>query len=208
MTESRATYRKAFADLLRTQLNTDVQAVFSYQVGDFKGKSPVIVVTGSGTQRPNPTTFGSDEFFLEVHTFVLYALEPLQLTQDVLTGTDVLVSFTDTSMFLVDQVVLLEGPNGSEQVVISAIDDDVSITLSEVVDNYVAPKLYVWTEEMSEDAIDYLEQQVSDTVRASNNEDLGLSVRPNGQSEVDVVEIGGDGYRHEMIPVVVTVPEV
>jgi hypothetical protein len=206
MTVNRDTYRRELAALLRTRLDGLVQAVYDYQAGDFKGASPVVIVTNAGTERGNPLVANESAFLLEVHTFVLYALQPINLTEDIDSGTEVLLLFDDTSIFTVGQELLLEGTDESEKVTVTVVTEDESITLEEVLNNYTTVKLHVWTEEQSENLIDELEYQISDEIRLANDKNnMGLSIVPESQSLVDVVEIGGDAYRHETIPVRVTV---
>jgi hypothetical protein len=142
---NRETVRDQLATLLSTALvgtGLPAQAVYNYQVGDFEGKSPVVVVTSAGTGRGNPLISDTSVFLLEVHSFVLYALED---------GT--------------------------------------------------------WTEAQSEDRLDLLEKSIADVVNNANDSGVWLSIMIADQSEIDGVEIGGDEYRHEMVPVRVTVQD-
>lgn len=51
-----------------------VAAVYGYQVGDFAGQSPVVVVSSAGSQRVRMTRAGSRAtFYLLISTFVLYS---------------------------------------------------------------------------------------------------------------------------------------
>ncbi len=78
MSTSRATARKGLANLLTTALvgtGKPAQAVYPYQVGDFAGQSPVVVVS-SGPMLRLRDTLGEcyrSRFELYVYTFVLYA---------------------------------------------------------------------------------------------------------------------------------------
>ena len=142
---NRETVRDQLATLLTAALvgsGKPAEAVYNYQVGDFEGKSPVVVVTGAGSGRGNPLIYGEGSFLFEIHTFVLYALE-----------------------------------DGS------------------------------WTEAQSEDRLDLLEKSIADVLNDANDSDTWMSVTMNGESEVDGVEIGGDEYRHEVIPVRVTIQD-
>jgi hypothetical protein len=50
------------------------QAVYAYQVGDFQGQSPVVVVSSSSSLRERFTFQGSKPTFtLTIHVFILYA---------------------------------------------------------------------------------------------------------------------------------------
>ena len=142
---NRETVRDQLATLLAAALvgtGKPAQAVYNYQVGDFEGKSPVVVVTSSGTGRGSPLAYGVTSFRMELHTFVLYALED---------GT--------------------------------------------------------WTEAQSEDRLDLLEKTIADVLQDANDSGTWMSVQMAGDSVVDGVEIGGDEYRHETIPVLITVQD-
>jgi hypothetical protein len=75
---SRQPARAGLATLLETALvgtGLPVQAVYAYQVGDFQGQSPVVVVT-SGPMERIRDTMGEcyrSRFNLMVYVFVLYA---------------------------------------------------------------------------------------------------------------------------------------
>jgi hypothetical protein len=70
---SRETVRKAFATLLESGV-TQAQDVYPYQVGDFNGQSPVLVVTSGGTERRNLTLRNRiPKYWFDIHVFVLYA---------------------------------------------------------------------------------------------------------------------------------------
>lgn len=76
---NRETIRDALAALLDTALVTTLQStkiVYNYLVSDFKGRSPVVVVTSAGGERRKiaQPLVGHTQALLEVHTFVLYAL--------------------------------------------------------------------------------------------------------------------------------------
>ena len=136
---NRETVREQFASLLSSALvgvGKPAEVVYSYQVGDFKGKSPVVVVTSAGSDRGSPLVKSETVFFLEVYAFVLYALED---------GT--------------------------------------------------------WTEEQSEDRLDLLEKSIVDVINDANDSGTWQSVETNGESVIDSVEIGGDEYRYETIPI-------
>ena len=78
MSTSRSVARKGLASLLTTALvgtGKPAQAVYAYQVGDFAGQSPVVVVS-SGPMLRLRDTMGEcyrSRFELHVYTFVLYA---------------------------------------------------------------------------------------------------------------------------------------
>lgn len=77
MASNRETARDALAALISTAMvgtSKPVQAVYNYLVSDLAGQSPVVCVTGAGTERVPLTRFGSRAvFLLHVDVFVLYA---------------------------------------------------------------------------------------------------------------------------------------
>ena len=77
MASSRHTVRDAMATLLQTALvgtGLPVAAVYGYQVGDFAGQSPVVVVSSAGSRRVRMTRSGSRAtFYLLISTFVMYS---------------------------------------------------------------------------------------------------------------------------------------
>lgn len=79
MSVSRETVRDAMAVLLEAELvgaGNPVQAVYGYQIGDFVGLSPVVIVSSAGTGRQRMTFEGSRAtFYLNVYIFVLYTDE-------------------------------------------------------------------------------------------------------------------------------------
>lgn len=78
---SRSAIRKDFASLLRAALvgvGLPAQAVYEFQIGDFAGASPVVVVS-SGPIRRLIENFGNCDhavILLNVYVFVLYADRP------------------------------------------------------------------------------------------------------------------------------------
>ena|SRR5688500_10508414 len=75
---NRETVRKQFAALLAAALvgpGKPAEAVYDHQVGDFEGKSPVVVVTSGGTGRGSSVVANTTAFLLDAVTFVAYALE-------------------------------------------------------------------------------------------------------------------------------------
>lgn len=72
---SRAEAREALASLLSNSVEAAAE-VHAHKAGDLAGKSPVLVVLSAKSGRPKLTNRGSrSEFFLEVHSFVLDALQ-------------------------------------------------------------------------------------------------------------------------------------
>jgi hypothetical protein len=75
MTVNRKQAREALAQYLAANL-ASAEAVYAYQVSDFSGKSPVVYVTSSASNRRRMTGRGFDATFtLNAHTFVLYPSE-------------------------------------------------------------------------------------------------------------------------------------
>lgn len=201
MTTNRADVRKQFAERLSVRLT--YATVYDYQVSDFNGASPVVIVTNAGTLRSDQVSSVESTMTLEVHTFVLYSVPPVQSTGVV--GT--IISLVDTSMFIVGQTVIVEDVYNSESATIVFIDPNVSITVDSLDNSYTLPKVYVWTESQSEDLIDELEHDITDEVRISNDDDIWLSIATQEVSVIDVVEIGGDPFRHETIMVAAKVED-
>jgi len=74
----RKVLREALATLLATELvgaGKPVNAVYSYQVSDFKGKTPVVFVTSGGSFRRNPehSIRAESIAYLDVNSLVLYS---------------------------------------------------------------------------------------------------------------------------------------
>jgi hypothetical protein len=74
----RKVLREALATLLATALvgtGLPVNAVYAYQVADFKGKSPVVFVTSAGAWRRNPehSARSTSIAYLDVNVLVLYS---------------------------------------------------------------------------------------------------------------------------------------
>lgn len=68
--QSRATIRKAVANMLRTDLGSAVQHVYAYQVSRLDKQSPVIAVVSDGIVRDLATP--TDQIQVAVHIFVRY----------------------------------------------------------------------------------------------------------------------------------------
>lgn len=211
MTTNRSVVRKQFAALLEQDLvgvGKPVKAVYSYQVGNFRGESPVVVVSSLGTGRGTPTVSSASEFHLEVHTFVLYVAKPVVASNSILAGTQAILLLSDTSVFDVGDTVTLEDDLYLDITVVTDVDPDVSITTGPVAYPFVTPRVYIWNEWQSEDLLDELENMIASIIKTANEEDVWLSIENEDASEADVVEIGGDAFRHELIPVKVTAWDV
>ncbi len=73
MSANRADVRKTIATLIRANSSL-AQVVYSCMPADFQGQSPVVTVTGAGSERPRMTLRGGKTtFHLVVETFVLYS---------------------------------------------------------------------------------------------------------------------------------------
>jgi len=76
MSTNRETTRDALTTLLTTALvgtGLPAKAVYGYQVGDFGGLSPTVVVSSAGSERSDMTPLGGQvEFRFNIDVFVLY----------------------------------------------------------------------------------------------------------------------------------------
>ena len=88
MAANRKDVRKKMAELLETALGAGaptqlVQAFYKSQPRDFGGASPVVTVSGAGSDRPRMTQgAGRSTFWLNVHVFVVFALADGSWTED------------------------------------------------------------------------------------------------------------------------------
>jgi len=143
MSSNRETVREVLAELLQTALvgsGRPAQAVYSYQVGDLGGQSPVVVVSSAGSERQRLSFQGSRATFrLNVYVFVLYT-------------------------------------DGSD-----------------------------WNEDDAEERLDLIEKTIAETVDVSQRTAFWESVGYAGETVCDSVEIGGEEYRRETIPIWVEV---
>ena len=74
MASNRETARDALATLLETALDSLVEEGYNYRIGDFEGKSPVVVVSSAGSTRQRSTFQGSRmTAYFQVDVFVLYS---------------------------------------------------------------------------------------------------------------------------------------
>jgi len=77
MITTRRACREALAALLQTALvgaGKPAQAVYDYQIGDFAGASPVVVVSSAGSSYDDLSFQGlSPSYDLNIHVFVVYA---------------------------------------------------------------------------------------------------------------------------------------
>lgn len=96
-------------------------------------------------------------------------------------------------------VVVTSAGSGRGSVVIA----NDTILLLEVV-TFVLYASENWTEAQSEDQLDLLEKSISDVVVDANDRGIWQSVEFNGESTIDVIDIGGTDYRYEVIPLRIT----
>lgn len=141
MAISRDQVRIEWANRVRAHLVTTVQlvqTVYEYQVGNFGTENPVIIVTAGGTGRPPMTIKGvRAEFYIELHVFVLYALE-----------------------------------DGS------------------------------WNESQSETRLDLIEKEVGAMLTDPQSSIYWNEVDYFGRSIIEPIQIGGQWYRYEIIPLI------
>jgi hypothetical protein len=212
MTVNRADIRKQFATFLRTYLvgvDKPADALYEYQVGDFRGRKIVTIVTGAGTDRRNPSSDDNNStFYLEVHNFVLYAIKPEPVLEDLEAGDDVVLSLRNTALFSIGDTVTVEDGTYTNVAIVTDLETNTSITLDTLANDFTGPTVSIWTELQSEDMIDLMEQLTYDAVVDANDEDKWLWVSTDGRSEPDLVDIGGNPYRHEIIPVMIGIPEL
>lgn len=71
---NRETARDRLQSILQTGLGANVQAVYGYYIGDFKGKTSIVIVTSAGSQRPRFTMRGRKaQFKFNIVIYVLYS---------------------------------------------------------------------------------------------------------------------------------------
>lgn len=76
MIVNRKTYRQIITSELSAALSSLVQAVYGFRVGNFAGKSPVVVITSAGSDRRQEITSKPDAetaLLFHVDVFTLYA---------------------------------------------------------------------------------------------------------------------------------------
>lgn len=140
---NRETSRDALEALLETALvgtGLPASAVYNYQIGDFEGRSPVVIVSSGGSLREHFSISSGDwqnVFYLNIHTFVLYA----------------------------------------------------------------QPSNVNWTEAHAEDALDDIERRIADVIMTNRDNAAWDMIKFAGRSIRTSVDIGGDEYIMEAIPV-------
>jgi hypothetical protein len=205
--QNRKTVRRALAALLEAQLvgsGKPAQKLYRYKKSDFKGQSPVIVVTSAPVTRSKQAqvTRIASMMELEIHTFVLYADEPVTATNNPTAGNSKAINLSNTALFAVGMEVGIEDVSHDEIATISAITPNVSITVATLAYSYTTPNIYWINEELSEDQMDLLEKEISDTLMDNEiNGTLWADIEFNGPTELDPVAIGGKEYNHEVIKI-------
>ena len=200
---NRQTIREAMAALLVTELegpNKPAQKVYNHRVRDFNGRSPVVVVASRPTDRSKQAqvTRVSSLVKLDVHTFVLYSEAGVTASNSPTAGNNKVINLSDTSTFTVGDAVTIMDDSNSEAATITAITDDVSITVGTLAYSYATPKIYSWTERNAEDRLDLLEKSISDMVMDNDTTEMWAQLSFEGESTHDDVAIGGLEYLHEV----------
>ena len=99
---NRKNVRKQLASILSTALTGSgkpAQAVYPYQVADFKGQSPVVTITSGGSLRSGLAVASSTaKYLINIHVFVLYATKDKKWNEaqaeDTLDDTEALITST------------------------------------------------------------------------------------------------------------------
>ena len=139
---NRSDYRNFLAQGLEAKIVTGLghaQACYAYQISDFAGQSPVLVVTSRNSKR-DQQTFGANNlttFGLDVHIFTLYSADG-------------------------------------------------------------------WTESEAETRADLLEKEVTDWVVDNRSGTIYWNV--SGETQLGGIELGGDEYKHEVVPITALIP--
>lgn len=204
--QDRSVIRRTLAQLLQDSIEgagKPVQKVFPYRVGDFRGKYAVVAVASAPANRSKQAqvTRVSSMLKFDVHCFVLYADSPLSIGS-VAAGSNRVLSISDTSNFVVGEVVAIENDLYYERPTVTAINPNVSITVDALSYSYDvsrSPKLYWWNEEHAEDRADLVEKSISDVVMDHDSTELWAELSFDGDTTPDVIQIGGKEYLHEII---------
>lgn len=204
--QDRKIVRQALATLLQAALigtGKPAQALYRYKPADFKGQSPVIVVTSASSERTKQAqvTRVASKVGMEIHTFVLYAEDPEPAINNPAAGANVVIQMANTSKFAVGMVVTVIDDTHSEQATITVVTPNTSITAAALVNSYTAPRVYAWTEENAEDRLDLLEKTISDVLEDNIITDTWSDLSFDGPSKMDPVAVGGKDYLHEIIPI-------
>lgn len=204
--------RHAFAVLLETALvgsGKPAQKVYRYKPADLDGKFSVVAVTSGKSKRTKQAQISrvNNTTSLEVHTFVLYFEPSVICTNNPSAGSNVALLTDNTAGFEVGDVVTVKDKftDTRETATVNAITAGTSITVATLANSYTTPSVTFWSEEDSEDRLDWLEKALSDVVLTNETLEVVLdgvssiwTITPDGESEPDHVKIGGKEYQHEV----------
>ncbi len=204
--------RHAFAALLETALvgsGKPAQKVYRYKPADIDGKFSVVAVTSGKSKRTKQAQISrvNNTTSLEVHTFVLYFEPSVICTNNPSAGSNVALLTDNTAGFEVGDVVTVKDKftDTRETATVNAITAGTSITVATLANSYTTPSVTFWSEEDSEDRLDWLEKALSDVVLTNETLEVVLdgvnsiwTITPDGESEPDHVKIGGKEYQHEV----------
>lgn len=211
---NRKLVRQAFAALLEAALvgsGKPAQRVYRYRPADFLGKYSVVTVTSAPTTRAKQAqmTRTVNKVRLHVDLFALYADPAVIATNNPTAGSSKTINLPKTDIFSVADVVTIEDGNNREKATITAITPGVSIVVNALVSGYTTPRVTWWTEEDSQDRIDWLEKAVTDVVM--DNEAIDVAevgtcvVSVDGDTDIDYLIIGGLEYQHETVPLIIEI---
>lgn len=204
--------RHAFAALLQTALvgsGKPAQKVYRYKPADLDGKFSVVAVTSGKSKRSKQAQVSrvNNTPSLEVHTFVLYFEPSVICTNNPSAGSNVALLMSNTAGFEVGDVVTVKDKNSDtrETATVTVVTANTSITVGTLVNSYTTPSVTFWSEEDSEDRLDWLEKAISDVVMDNETLEVTLdgvnsiwTITPEGESDPDHVLIGGKEYQHEV----------
>lgn len=204
--------RHAFAALLETALvgsGKPAQKVYRYKPADLDGKFSVVAVTSGKSKRTKQAQISrvNNTTSLEVHTFVLYFEPSVICTNNPSAGSNVALLTDNTVGFEVGDVVTVKDKftDTRETATVNAITAGTSITVATLANSYTTPSVTFWSEEDSEDRLDWLEKALSDVILTNETLEVVLdgvnsiwTITPDGDSEPDHVKIGGKEYQHEV----------
>lgn len=201
--QNRQVIREAFGALLETALvgsGKPAQIVYDFLPGDFGGRYSVVAVESRPSRREKQAqvTRVASNVKLDVHTFSLYADEPISATNTVTAGEDKVIQVPDTSLFAVGEQVCVSDDTHYDVTTVSAIVANVSITV-DLAHGFTTPKVYWWNEKLAENRLDLLEKKIADVVMDNDTNEIWEVVSFDGMPEDDPVVIGGKNYLHEII---------
>lgn len=204
--------RHAFAALLQAALvgaDKPAQKVYRYKPADLDGKFSVVAVTSGRSKRTKQSQDSrvNNATALEVHAFVLYFEPAVICTNNPSAGNNVALLMSNTAGFEVGDVVTVKDKNSGtrETSTVTVVTSDTSITVGTLTNSYTTPSVTFWSEEDSEDRLDWLEKALADVVLTNETLEVTLdgvnsiwTITPEGESDPDHVLIGGREYQHEV----------